>query len=407
MRAEARNQAGEGHKELMNGVHSVLHFTNSTLWGGVEEHICGLLRNLSRDRFRAHLACAPILYDRFRSGCPADVQITPLELLSPRNLGAAMQLGRLLVREKFEVVHSHMFWSSLCASPVAWACRVPAIVETLHGTEAWRSGWKANFWLDRLVARFVTRHVAVSSSDAQFLATRKHIPAEKIAIINNGVDLHRFDASRVARKAMRDALGIAEDDVVLVMVARFHAGKGHAVLLEAMRNLTNRGAKVKLICLGEGEEEEKSRTLCQKLGLERQVRIEGFQPNVAQWLRAADINVLPTYYEGMPLTVLEAMASGLPTVASNVGGIPEMIKDGVSGFLVPPGDPGKLADALHALISQPELRVRMGEDALACVSCRFSLVQQVRNTESLYLELCGAACENDHAKGDLPVIAAN
>jgi glycosyltransferase involved in cell wall biosynthesis len=390
----------------MNGFYPVLHFTNSTLWGGVEEHICGVLRNLSRDRFRAHLVCAPILYDRFRSGCPADVQITPLSLLSPRHLGTAAQLARLLAREKFEIVHSHMFWSSLCASPVAWACRVPAIVETLHGTEAWRSGWKANFWVDRAISRVVTKYVAVSASDARFLATRKRIPLEKIAIINNGVDLQRFDPSRPARKKMRDALGLAEHDVAVVMVARFHKGKGHPVLLDAMRDLMDRGTTLKLICLGEGEEQADVRRLCNALGLAEHVRIEGYQPHVAPWLQAADINVLPTYYEGLPLTVLEAMASGLPTVASNVGGIPEMVEDGISGCLVPPGDPRKLADALSALISQPELRKRMGEAAYSRACRCFSLERQLRNTERLYLELCGTAMENGTGQTELPVVAA-
>lgn len=391
----------------MNGFYSVLHFTNSTLWGGVEGHICGLLRNLSRDRFRAHLVCAPILYDRFRSSCPTDVQITPLSLLSPHHVGAAAQLARLLEREKFEIVHSHMFQSSLCASPVAWACGVPAIVETLHGSEAWRSGWKANLWVDRAISRVVSKYVAVSASDARFLATRKHVPVEKIAIINNGVDLHRFYPLRDARKKMRDALGLAEHDVAVIMVARFHKGKGHPVLLEAMRDLLDRGTTLKLICLGEGEEEADVRRLCNQLGLAQHVRIEGYQEHVALWLQTADINVLPTYYEGLPLTVLEAMASGLPTVASNVGGIPEMVEDGISGCLVPPGDSRKLADALSALVSQPELRKRMGEAAYSCACRLFSLERQVRDTERLYLELCGTAVQNRSGQSELPVIAAN
>lgn len=391
----------------MYRVQSVLHFTNSTLWGGVEEHICGLLRNLSRKKFRTHLVCAPVLYERFRSGCSADVRVTPLSLLSPHHLGAAAQLARLLILEKFTIVHSHMFWSSLCASPVAWACRVPAIVETLHGTEAWRSGWKANVWIDRGISHLVSKYVAVSASDARFLATRKHVPVEKIVIINNGVDLQRFEPSQTARKEMRDALGFAEEEVVLIMVARFHKGKGHPILLHAMRQLVDRGATPKLICLGEGEEEGDVRRLADELDLIEHIRIEGYQQNVARWLQAADINVLPTYYEGLPLTLLEAMASGLPTVASKVGGIPEILQEGVSGCLIQPGDPGKLADALYCLISQPGLRSRMGLAAYSCVSGSFSLDKQVRSTERLYLELCGTVSEGGSMQSGLPIVEAN
>jgi glycosyltransferase involved in cell wall biosynthesis len=205
---------------------------------------------------------------------------------------------------------------------------------------------------------------------------------------------------------MRNALGYAEEDVVLIMVARFHPGKGHPVLLGAIRDLLDRGAKVKLICLGEGNERAEIRRLANELGLKNHVRFEGYQKNVPVWLQAADINVLPTFYEGLPLTVLEAMASGLPTVASNVGGIPEIVEDGISGWLVPSGDPKKLADALSLLVWQPERRRRMGEAAYSRVCRCFSLDQQVRDTERLYLELCGTPAVEGSGESVVPVIAA-
>src|ERR1700747_3450500 len=129
----------------------VLNFTNSTLWGGVEGHVCGLL----------------------------------------------------VKRERFQIVHSHMFWSSLFASPIAWACRVPVILETLHGTEAWRKGWKASNRIDRAVNQFVSKHIAVCKSDARFLSKKKRVPARKIEIIHNGIDARRVAISREPRQATR------------------------------------------------------------------------------------------------------------------------------------------------------------------------------------------------------------
>ncbi len=388
-----------GYKDNMNGVRSILYFTNSTLWGGVEEHICGLLRNLSRSLFRPHLVCSPATFERFRVGCPEDVEVTPLVLGRPRDVAGAAQLARLLVREKFEIVHSHMFWSSLFASPIGWACGVPVIVETLHGSEAWRTGWKAKCNIDRVVTRFVSKYVAVSASDARFLAYKKHVPADKIAMIRNGIDLRRFSVSQNARKAIRETLGFTEEDQVLIMVARFHPGKGHPVLLAAMRQLLSVYPKLKLICLGEGDGETEIRRLCDELGLAKHVRLAGYQPSVPEWLKAADINVLPSFYEGLPLTILEAMASGLPTVASHVGGIPEAIEDGVSGILVPPGSPERLADALSFLLCRMEARERMGEAACLRASRWFGIEQQVRNTEKMYLELCGAPMRDVDERG--------
>src|SRR5205823_10527319 len=384
----------DGYESTMNGCRSILYFTNSTLWGGAEEHICGLLRKLSRRLFRAHLVCDPTMYERFRVGTPGHIDITPLAFSSPKHVAAAIRFARLLVREQFQIVHSHMFWSSLFASPVAWASRVPIIVETLHGTEAWRTGWKANWTVDRATTRFVSKYIAVCESDARFLENKKQVPAQKIAIIHNGVDTRRFAVPQDARKAIRPALGFTEADSVLIMVARLHPGKGHRVLLDAMRQLLHFYPKLKLICLGEGEGEPELRALCESFGLAHCVRLVGYQKNVPEWLTAADVNVLPSFYEGLPLTILEAMACGLPTVASNVGGIPEAIEDGVSGLLVPPGDPHRLAEALSVLVRDVAMRGRFGHAARARVEQGFTFEQQISSTERMYLELCDAQNAN-------------
>jgi glycosyltransferase involved in cell wall biosynthesis len=379
---------------------SVLYFTNSMLWGGVEEHVCGLLRKLSRRLFRAHLVCDPTIYERFRAASPLDVDITPLALSSPRHVAAALRFARLLVRGQFQIVHSHMFWSSLFASPIAWACRVPIIVETLHGTEAWRTGWKANCKVDRATTRFVSKYVAVCESDARFLGNKKHVPERKIAIIHNGVDTRRFAVPQDARSAIRHALGFTEADFVLIMVARLHPGKGHRVLLDAMRQLLHFYPKLKLICLGEGEGEPELRALRESFGLAHCIRLVGHQQNVPEWLAAADVNVLPSFYEGLPLTILEAMASGLPTVASNVGGIPEAIEDGISGLLVPPGNPYRLAEAVSLLLRDTATRVRIGRAAHARILQSFVLEQQVSSTEKMYLDLSGALTDQSAENTD-------
>lgn len=373
----------------MSGKYSVLYFTNSTLWGGVEEHISGLLCRLSRRLFRPHLICAPATFERFRAACPDDVVIWPLPLLNPARIGAAAQLARILMRERFHIVHCHMFWSSLCASPIAWACGVPVIVETLHGSEAWRTGWKANCTLDRAVTRLVSQYIAVCNHDAEFLANRKRVPYEKIAIIHNGVDTRRFSKLPGSREAIRQALGFTEDDLILIMVARFHPGKGHRVLLDAMRRLLPAFPKLKLICLGEGEGEI-VRSVSGGLNHSQSIHLGGYQTNVAEWFQAADINVLPSFYEGLPLTVLEAMASAVPTVATHVGGIVDAIEDGVGGILVPPGSSLKLAEAISFLLSDADMRKRMGDAARARVVQRFTIDQQICSTERIYLDLCGA-----------------
>lgn len=383
----------------------ILHFTNSTVWGGVEEHICGLLRYISRDLFRARLVCSYQNYERFLDACPSDIEVTPLALDSPRHIAGAAKLARLLRQENCEIVHSHMFWSSLFAGPIAWTCRVPVVVETLHGSEAWRKGWKARCNLDRITTPFISKYVAVSPADAQFLAEKKRVSTDKIAMIHNGIDLRRFSASRDARLRARRSLGFQEDDVVVIMVARFHPGKGHSVLLSAMVVLLSMYTNLKLITLGEGDGERDFRRSCDELGITPHVRLAGFQSNVSEWLAAADINVLPSFYEGLPLTVLEAMASALPTVATDVGGIPEAIEDGISGILVPPGDAVKLANALSVLLNNRPMRERMGKAACTRANQWFGIERQVRATEMMYLELCGTRVGGPLAEAPLMRVA--
>jgi glycosyltransferase involved in cell wall biosynthesis len=374
-------------KSATENAHPVLYFTNSRLWGGAEEHMSILLRGLERGIFRPHLVCDPDISERFARAIPADVEITPLRLSSAGHFATAIRLARLCVRRRFRIVHSHMFLSSLFASPIAWACRVPIIVETLHGTEAWRKGWKATYIVDRATVRFVSKYVAVSQSDATFLGNKKRVPANKITIIRNGVDTRRFAKQAGAGYAIRQKLGFAQEDIVLIMVARFHSGKGHRVLLEAMRDLLRSHTTLKLICLGEGELEEEVRGVCEKLRLGESIRLVGQHPNVPEWLAASDINVLPSFYEGLPLTVLEAMASGLPTVATNVGGIPEAIEHGVNGLLVPPGDAKCLAQAIAVLVGDVQKRIRFGRAAQARAVQHFNYESQVIRTQQMYLEM--------------------
>jgi glycosyltransferase involved in cell wall biosynthesis len=378
----------------MNRHCRIAYFTNSTVWGGVEQHICGLLRTLARDSFDIQLVCDPTVSERFKADVPADIGITSLALSKAAHLSAAVRFARWLRRGSFDIVHSHMFWSSMFASPIARACGVPVTIETLHGTEAWRTGWKARCPIDRAITAFVSHYIAVCKSDARFLESKKHLPVKKISIVPNGVDSRRFLFSDVQRHQIRRRLGYGDSDLLLIAVARLHRGKGHRILLRAMQGLVNLHPTLKLVCLGEGEEKADLLADCSRLRLTPYVHLPGYQRNVEEWLAAADINVLPSYYEGLPLTILEAMAAGLPTAASEVGGIPDAIQQGVSGLLVPPGNPERLAEALALLLRDPALRARLGQSARMRVAEHFAFAQQVKSTEQLYLRLSALASRN-------------
>jgi glycosyltransferase involved in cell wall biosynthesis len=362
---------------------NVLHFTNVSARGGAEEHILTLLRGMDRTRFRLHLACPPAVAELLSADLPADVELIPLSLRQPNDVGAALRLAEALRRRRIHILHSHLFCSSLFASPVGRACGVPLIVETPHVRELWRRGRiKRSYVVDRLAARFVDRFIAVSRANARYLIDEKRLPPHKVVVIENGCDLRRFGHART-RALARQELGLPADQRVLLVVGRLEPQKGHRVLLDALPAVQETGA-MSLVCVGEGSERPALEAQAARLGLNGAVRFVGFRRDVDRWLAAADVVVLPSFYEGLPLAAIEALAAARPLVATEVDGTPEVVIDGETGLTVPPGDRDALAAAISRLLRDPLLARRLAQAGRRWVEERFAEERQVRLTEQLY-----------------------
>lgn len=365
---------------------SVLHFSNSLARGGAEEHILTLLRGLDRKLFRLHLVCPPGLASRLSSDLPEDVEMIPIHLRKSTQLAAAFRLRRALRQRRVDILHSHLFYSSLFASPIAWLARVPVVLETPHLRESWRKGWlKSRFIADRFVGHFVDHYIAVSEANARYLVEDKGLPAEKIVVIRNGCDLSRFDPASEIPFNLKRELEFAESDPVILLVGRLEPQKGHHVLLDAFPAVRREFPAVRLICLGEGSLRGDLEAKAGSLGLADAVRFVGFQANVPEWLALADFTVLPSYYEGLPIAAIESLAAGRPVVATAVDGTPEVVVEGKTGLTVPPGNPPELAKALCRLLRDSDLRKTMGSEGRRWVAENFSQEQQLRRTQELYL----------------------
>lgn len=371
---------------------SVVYFSNSLVRGGAEEHILTLLRGLDRDRFRTHLVCTPEVGRELRRDLPDDVEMTLLRLRRPGDAAAALALARLLRARRTDILHSHLFYASLFASPVGWLCRVPAIVETPHVRERWRQGRiKGRFVVDRLIGRFVDRYIAVSRANARYLVEQKGLPARKITMIANGCDVGRFDPGHRPPPGLRESLAIGSSDPVALVVGRLEPQKGHRVLLDAFPEVRRRFPRARLVCVGEGALRGELESHARGLGLSGAVHLVGYQRNVADWLALADVSVLPSFYEGLPLAAIESLAAGRPVVATGVDGTPEVVVHGQTGLVVPPGDATELAEAVCRLFSDPDEGRRLGLAGRARVTEHFDQRQQVRRTQDLYTGACGRA----------------
>jgi glycosyltransferase involved in cell wall biosynthesis len=365
---------------------TVAHFDNAEVRGGAEEHILTLLRGLDRSRFRPLLVCSPEMAATLAVDVPRDVPVVPTRLYRPRDLGPAFRLARLLHEVGVDILHSHMFYGSLLASPVARMCGVPVVVETPHLREHWRRGLKSSYVVDRLAGRFVDRFIAVSRANARYLIDEKGLPAAKVIVIENGADIKRYSQRSEPAAGLRASLGFGPSDPILLALGRLEPQKGHRVLLEALPLVRREFPRIRLVCVGDGGQRPALEAQVMGLQLGDAVRFVGFRSDVEAWLALADVMVLPSLYEGLPLAAIEALAAQTPVVATAVDGTPEVVVHEKTGLTVSAGDPIALAEAIIRLLRQPEWARRLALAGQRWVEERFDAQRQVRLTENLYAE---------------------
>ncbi|HWJ39694.1 MAG TPA: glycosyltransferase [Candidatus Limnocylindrales bacterium] len=379
---------------------AVLHLLTSKTFGGAEEHALSILTAISEYGFKPCLAAPGALLDAMEPGLSAaGVKCLPLEFSSRIDVLTGARLLRFIRRENIAILHCHLFIASLFGAGVARMAGVGAVLETCHGPEVWRmgKGIRSSFWVDRQIGRMVDKYIAVSHAAERHLVGNKRVPKNKIRVIHNGRDLHRFaPASAQRRVATRAALGLGDEPVILTM-ARLDDQKGHRHLLDAIAILAPRRPNLVTLLAGDGPLEQSLRAQCAALGLTDRVRFLGYRRDVPELLEAADLVVLPSLYEGLPLTAIEALAAGRPMVATEVDGTPEVVIHERTGLLVPPANPVALAAAIERLLDDPALAARLASDGYEFVHENFALQRQIEQTAALYSELTGLGREGEAA----------
>jgi glycosyltransferase involved in cell wall biosynthesis len=262
------------------------------------------------------------------------------------------------------------------------------ILETPHVREEWRKGWlKSRFWIDRLLGRFVDYYLANCDANARYLIDRKGLPVRKVVVIYHGANLKRFDPDRPVPLQLKRSLAFRDTDPVILVIGRLEPQKGHRVLLDAMQLVHGEFECARLICVGEGRLRSQLEDYASRLGLHTHVRFVGQQSNVPDWLALADLTVLPSFYEGLPLVSIESLAAERAVVATSVDGVPEVVVDGQTGLTVPPGDATRLAEAICRLLRDPQLRHAFAHSGRTWVLERFTEERLVQETQDFYLDV--------------------
>jgi glycosyltransferase involved in cell wall biosynthesis len=365
----------------------ILYFSNETERGGAEEHLLALLCGLDRKVFRLHLACADEMAEKLVPDLPDDVEVFRVTLRKATHFAGMIRLAHILRERQIGILHSHLFYASLFASPIGRFVGVPLIFETPHVREQWRTGrLKSSYVVDRMVGRLVDYYVAVSNANAQYLAEEKMVPPGKITVIHNGCDVKRFDPAHRAPNGLRASLGFAPSDPVLVVLGRLEPQKGHQVLLQALPLICERFPATRVVCVGDGSLREELAQQAAALGLKECVRFVGFQSNVEDWLALSTATVLPSFYEGLPLAAIESLAAGKPVLASAVDGTPEVVRHGITGLTFQPGRFKELAEVACQILREPELGRAMGQTGRQWVLEHFDLRKQIEKTQALYCQ---------------------
>ena len=361
----------------------IMHLVYRLAGGGMEHNVVKLANAHDRSRVSPSIcSCQPA--DSLKEHLDPSVPLFELTRRPGNDLRFLTQLVRLLARERPDILHTHG-WGTLGEGFVAARlARVGAIVHGEHGTLDTR---RANLRVQRYVWGRVDRLLSVSSRLAERMASTVGVRQDRITVIRNGVDLGRLAGG--IRAVIRDELGLQPHELTIGTVGRLEPVKDQETLLAALAMLKTHGAAFKAIVVGDGSLRETLRQRAVDLGLEGVVHFTGARHDVEQVLAALDLFVMPSRSEGLSNTIIEAMAAGLPVVATDVGGTDELITDDVTGRLVPAASPVLLADAVAALLQHPVERARLGMAAQRRAVREFGLDKMVRQYEDLYVGVAG------------------
>lgn len=351
--------------------------------GGAQKVLADVVTALPRDKYQVQVACL------FNPGATAarlqdaGIEVVDLQMHSRLDWLVLWRLWRLLRQSSPDILHTHMFHANLVGRLSGTLANVPYIISTEHtmGQEG-----RIRRLLNKITSALCDRVIAVSQSVGTYAMEVIGIEASKVIVIANGIDVNRY-TSRLSPREARGRVGLPAGAAVIGTVGTLRKVKGTSILLRAFAGLHPRWPDTRLIIVGDGPERNNLQSLAQSLRIERSTIFTGERADVTDFLAAMTVFVLPSYWEGFGLAAVEAMAAGLPVVATRVGSLPEVILEGETGLLVPPSDPAVMAAAIEHLLANPDLGSQMGQAGRQRALVNYTRERMVTQTEELYKTL--------------------
>lgn len=352
--------------------------------GGAEQLLLTILKNIDKTRYEPTVCC-------INSKGPIGLEIEKLgfEVIElgrkskSWDIRIVLDLMALIRRKNIDILHTHLYHANMYGRVAASRCNVPVII-TEHNVY---TKYKLKRRLvNYLLAKKTDRIIAVSRMVMEYVIRRDWIERSKVELIYNGIDIPN-QPSETTREQARKELGLSEEHFVIGTVSRLEEQKGHNYLIDAVKKLKDSIPNLKVLIVGSGTLELHLKKRVEDEGLKDYIDFLGPRRNIPDLLRSFDVFVFPSLWEGLPVALLEALACSLPAIVTPVGGVGEIIEDGINGIFVPPRDSDSLEKAVLALYNDRELRGRLGNEGQRTVFERFNAALMVKKLESLYREV--------------------
>lgn len=368
----------------------ILHLITSFETGGTERQAAELLLRLDESAWDVRLAVLHRrgqLLERLSDRFP---QPPEFPLTSFYNLNAARQLWRLcrlLRTQRIALLHAHDFYAGIIGGVAARLTQTPIIAAQRHLRLSDR---RVHEYGTRLIHRLASHLLVNSEAVRDHLLTRYAVKPDRISVIHNGLLTRGNTGHAECRAALIRELALSQHAILIGKVARLEEVKGHRYVIEAAAQIVPDHPEVHFIFIGDGSRREQLRSQAAQLGLAAHVHLFGERPDAATLIAGCDAAVLASLHEGFPNAVLEAMAAGVPVIATASGGTSEMIRPGETGWLIPPADASALARSISQVLAHPAQSEEIAARARAFVERRFSLQRMVTAVEQLYQETLSA-----------------
>lgn len=374
----------------------ILHVQLLPLLYGAQNTMLNLITHLDPEKFEFSVVSAPgnPLEDKLRELQIPHYTIPELHRnINIKDTIVLCKLYRLCRSGKFDVVHTHSSKTGFLGRIAAKLAGIKGIIHTVQGFSFHPHQKKLEFIfyriLEKIATYFCDKIISVNKYEYDMAINTNLVKKDKIGVIYNAVELPSLNLQNNSENLnLRYDLGFSNDDIIIGTVTRFTIPKNNLILVDIALDIVQRNDKIKFIFLGDGKELQEARAKVITARCQDRILLPGFQYNIPSWLKIFNIFILYSSWEGLPLSILEAMSFGKPIIASNIKGNNEVVQNGVNGLLVDIGDYGGVKEAIFKLASHQDIREQMGKKSREIVEEKFNFSHFCKSYEAEYYQLC-------------------